>query len=289
MSPRFAKRLFFGGLMIGLLGLGVWFDVGRGRRGEPPVAAPLLVAAFTLPAVHELVGLLTKAGLPAARAPLIVASGVLLFGKACIEYCALEPQDAWFVVLLAGVLAAVAAWLVLDHDVQSGARRVAAAILVLVIVALQSTMFDVAYDWGTPLLFGLVLTSKAGDTGAYLTGKSLGRHKLLEHVSPKKTVEGAIGGFAASIVVGPWLLGRFGAGRWTTAELLLVAATVYLAGQIGGFVNSLCKRAAGVKDSGRMLPEFGGALDIVDSLFLAMPAGWALLAALEGEGQARGG
>jgi phosphatidate cytidylyltransferase len=280
MTGRFARRLIFGTLLVGLLALGLWFDAARAESGGRPIAAPLLVALFTLPAAHELLKILAAAGMPAPRRSVLVAAALLMLGKAHVEYHRLEPRDAWFLSLLVALVVLVSTVLVLERDVASGARRTAAAFLTLAVVALQSTMIDVAYDWGTSVLFALVLTSKAGDTGAYLVGKSMGRTKLIAHVSPKKTVEGAIGGFVASLLVGWWLIGRFGHGRWTTGEVLAVSAVVNLAGQVGGYLNSLCKRAAGVKDSGRILPEFGGALDIVDSLFLAMPAGWALLAAL---------
>jgi phosphatidate cytidylyltransferase len=65
-------------------------------------------------------------------------------------------------------------------------------------------------------------------------------------------------------------------------QIVFVAGAVNVAGQVGDLYESLWKRAGGVKDSGQLLPEFGGALDIVDSLFLAMPVGWGLLAALQG-------
>jgi phosphatidate cytidylyltransferase len=272
----------FGALLVGLLALGVWWDSSRWRQGAPPIAAPLLVALFTIPAAAELITILALAGLPSPRKTLLLSSALILLGKAHGEFHAFVHRTEWFVALLLLVTTLVSTVLILDRDLKTGAHRAAASFFVLALVTLQSTMIDVAYDQGTPVLFALVLTSKAGDTGAYLVGKSMGRHKLIEHISPKKTIEGAVGGFLASILVGVWLLRVYGEGRWNVGECIGVAAVVNLAGQVGGFLNSLCKRAAGVKDSGHILPEFGGAFDIVDSLFLAMPAGWALLAASAG-------
>jgi len=287
MTARFGRRMTFGTLLVGLLALGVWWDSVRLPR--PPIAAALMIALFTLPAANELITILGKAGLPSPRGVLLVSAAMILLGKGFLAYQGFEHGRPWFVALLAVVTVVVAFNLILDRDIASGARRTAASMFVLALVALQSTMVDVASDFGTPVLFALVLASKAGDSGAYFVGKSMGRHKLIEHISPKKTIEGAVGGFVASLLVGVWLLRAFGKDpitglmRWEVWECLVVAAVVNLAGQVGGFVNSLCKRSAGVKDSGNILPEFGGALDIVDSLFLAMPAGWALLAALYGE------
>lgn len=288
MGPgnRVAKRLTFGSLLVAMLALGLWFDGWRAGRGEPPIAAALMIAAFTLPALRELAAILTGAGLP-TPAGLLVGSGLaLLAGKTALRWLGVEAAGAWFVVLICVLLVAVAAWQLRDRDLKSGVARSAGFVLGLAMAALLSVMIDVSFDWGTNVLFALVLTAKAGDSGAWVVGKSIGRVKLIEHVSPKKTVEGAIGGLAASLAVGWWLFSRWGSrhdgAHWTTAQVLVVTGAVNVAGQIGDLYESLWKRAAGVKDSGHLLPEFGGALDIVDSLFLAMPVGWGLLWALSG-------
>jgi len=282
IESRIAKRFLFGSLLVGMLGLGLWFDRGRAQRGEPPIAASLMIAAFTLPALAELARILTAAGLPTPARPLVIAGFVLLAGKTALLMRAVRAPGAWFVALAVATLVVLAAWQLRDRDLKSGAARAAGVVLGLVLAMLLSSMVDVSFDWSTDVLFALVLTAKAGDSAAYLVGRSMGRHKLIEHVSPKKTVEGAIGGLLGSLAVGAWLFSVFGGGRWTTAEILFVAGAVNVAGQVGDLYESLWKRAGGVKDSGHLLPEFGGALDIVDSLFLAMPVGWGLLAALQG-------
>jgi len=99
------------------------------------------------------------------------------------------------------------------------------------------------------------------DTGAYFAGRFLGKHKLYEAVSPKKTVEGAIGGLAASVV---WaLLGSF----WFLRSLP-VALVGGVVGQAGDLAESLLKRSTGVKDSGALVPGHGGILDRVDALIM---------------------
>jgi phosphatidate cytidylyltransferase len=105
------------------------------------------------------------------------------------------------------------------------------------------------------------------DTGAYFAGRFLGRHKLYEAVSPKKTIEGAIGGLASSVV---WAL--FGSFFYLRA--LPVAHAIPLAlvggvlGQAGDLGESLLKRSTGVKDSGAIVPGHGGILDRVDALIV---------------------
>ncbi len=282
LESRVAKRFLFGSLLVGMLGLGLWFDRMRARQGEPPIAASIMIAAFALPALAELARILTAAGLPTPARPLVAAGFVLIAGKTALRWSGVRMPGAWFVALACATLVVIAAWQLRDRDLRTGAARAAGVVLGLVLAVLLSSMVDVSYDWSTDVLFALVLTAKAGDSGAYLVGKSMGRRKLIEHVSPKKTVEGALGGLAASLAVGWWLFSLFGGGRWTTSEVLFVAGAVNVAGQVGDLYESLWKRAGGVKDSGHLLPEFGGALDIVDSLFLAMPLGWGLLAALQG-------
>lgn len=282
LDARIFKRLLFGSLLVGMLAFGMWIDRKREAAHAAPIAAPIMITAFALPALHELAKILTAAGLPSPSSLLVLTGFVLLAGKTYLRWFDVSRAGAWFVALITAELVAIAAWQLRDRDLHTGAARAAGATLGLVLAALLSSMVDVAYDWSTDTLFALVLTAKAGDSGAYLVGRSLGRRKLIEHVSPKKTVEGAIGGLIASLLVGLWLFSHFGGGRWTTAQVLVVAAVVNVAGQIGDLYESLWKRAAGVKDSGHLLPEFGGALDIVDSLFLAMPVGWGLLAALAG-------
>jgi phosphatidate cytidylyltransferase len=108
------------------------------------------------------------------------------------------------------------------------------------------------------------------DTAAYIGGKLLGRHKLAPYVSPKKTWEGAafglIGAFLWAFLCMPFLKG-------TTShqDVYYVALVVGTIGQLGDLVESYFKRSAGVKDSGNLLPEHGGALDRFDSLILTAP------------------
>lgn len=117
-----------------------------------------------------------------------------------------------------------------------------------------------------------------GDTGGYFGGRFLGRHKLSPQKSPKKTWEGAIVGLSASL---------FGALAWQMIfgtseprEFVVIAACGFLGGiggQLGDLVESVMKRFTGVKDSGRLLPGHGGALDRIDGVLFAAPVIWFIL------------
>jgi len=144
----------------------------------------------------------------------------------------------------------------------------------LLLVAFPLTYAVRLDGWGTYgpwlLLFALVITW-AGDTAAYFAGRAFGQHLLAPHVSPKKTWEGSLAGLAASILVAVVFQ------RWLHAPLptlIGMAVVGNVAGQIGDLLESACKRSAGVKDSGSMLPGHGGVLDRVDALILAFPVVW---------------
>jgi phosphatidate cytidylyltransferase len=114
------------------------------------------------------------------------------------------------------------------------------------------------------------------DTGAYFCGRQFGRHKLCQAVSPKKTIEGAVGGvlsaIAAILIFGFWLL--------ETPNVLFLsglAIVLSLLGILGDLTESIIKRGTGIKDSGVILGGHGGVLDRVDSLLFALPALYWLL------------
>jgi phosphatidate cytidylyltransferase len=107
------------------------------------------------------------------------------------------------------------------------------------------------------------------DTGAYLVGRRFGRRRFLAHISPAKTVEGVIGGLVAATVVSAVLLVLVG--REPIGALLL-GPLVGGAAQAGDLAESLLKRAAGAKASGRLIPGHGGMLDRIDSFLFAAPA-----------------
>lgn len=123
------------------------------------------------------------------------------------------------------------------------------------------------------LLAAVVLT----DTAAYFVGRTIGRHKLAPVVSPKKTWEGAIGGFVcavAGMLVFYWLKERFGWATypaWSPARYAVTGAVVSVVAQLSDLIKSSFKRDAGVKDAGSIFPGHGGALDRFDGFLLGAP------------------
>jgi phosphatidate cytidylyltransferase len=119
----------------------------------------------------------------------------------------------------------------------------------------------------------LIVVTKFSDMGAYLTGSAIGRHPLIPHISPKKTWEGFFGALAFSVGGGCGVLalmpGKLSYLRQSDAAIL--GLVLGFAAIIGDLAESIIKRSAGVKDSGRMLPGIGGALDLIDSLLFTAP------------------
>ncbi len=132
-------------------------------------------------------------------------------------------------------------------------------------------------DLGIGYVLALVAVAKLGDAGAYFVGSNWGRRRLAPRVSPKKTVEGAAGGLAASLLSGALLALLFRL-KGGVAFWLAFGIVVGVASQIGDLVASAIKRSAGAKDSGNLLPAFGGLLDVVDSPLMAAPVALWLLA-----------
>ncbi len=133
-------------------------------------------------------------------------------------------------------------------------------------------------DAGTAWMLLLLMVVWGYDSGAYLTGRWLGRRRLIDHISPSKTVEGLVGGLLAATLaagVGAWLIGLE---PW---QPLVIGPIVGLAAQAGDLAESLVKRAAGRKESGFLVPGHGGVLDRIDSFLFAAPVlvGYALLIA----------
>jgi phosphatidate cytidylyltransferase len=129
------------------------------------------------------------------------------------------------------------------------------------------------------LIIGIFIMIWVSDSFAYLVGKTLGRHKLYSAVSPKKTIEGSLGGLVFTLIAA-YLLGIY-APFLNTTQWLILALVVVIAGGFGDLIESKMKRAAGVKDSGAILPGHGGMLDRLDSLVFAGPFAYLTLIIFE--------
>ncbi|MTH14461.1 phosphatidate cytidylyltransferase [Flavobacterium sp. LC2016-01] len=133
-----------------------------------------------------------------------------------------------------------------------------------------------ANDYNPKIILGLFILIWTNDTFAYLVGKSIGKHKLFERVSPKKTIEGFLGGAVFAAFAG-FLISKLyiqPTPEFSNKSILIwtiIAIIVSIFGTIGDLIESKFKRIAGVKDSGSIMPGHGGILDRLDSVIFVSP------------------
>lgn len=123
---------------------------------------------------------------------------------------------------------------------------------------------------GVILILVAVVGPWISDSGAYFAGRFFGQHRLFPSISPKKTVEGAIGGLLLTVVMVGWVVYQFLG--FSVAEALVAGAAVSIFSQSGDLFESVLKRILDIKDLGQFLPGHGGILDRIDSLLFTAPA-----------------
>jgi len=217
----------------------------------------LWTALVTLAAIGLYVEWLMIVG--AARRRRVVASGVAALGIAGI-FLAMGRIDGSLLALVLGLAAVGLLSPELRHWTAAGFLYAAAAEIASVLVRLDQTNGFVA-------LILILLVVWATDIGGYFAGRGIGGPKLWPRVSPKKTWAGAIGGFAASLVVSG---GFAGLGLAKAGPILLLGAALSIASQLGDLFESAVKRRFGVKDSSHIIPGHGGLLDRLDGFVAAV-------------------
>lgn len=255
----------------------------------------LIVAAIGIPIVYLLLWIeWNRSLLFAVLVAIAVSIAVLEFYEMMREYrpyvpagllaVGLTPLLAWRGFepgIFAGMLIAIPLTMIfalLSAERQDQAASVAMTLCGVGYIAIAGGLIVVLR--ASPHGFDLVLLMLAGiwatDTGAFLVGKSIGRHKLAPRISPGKTIEGFVGGSLLGVVViwyGHFLTGREGsAEHWLSGrEALVIGIAIAISTPVGDLFESMLKRSVGVKDSGRLLGDHGGMLDRLDALFVAVP------------------
>lgn len=180
-------------------------------------------------------------------------------------------ESTWFWMLAPVVILLYSAELV--HLDKRAVDHVGSTVMGLVYVVVPFGMINIlahidgSFNYELPIGFFIILW--ANDSGAYFTGKFLGRNKLYEKVSPNKTWEGLFGGVALAVICG-WMLAQY-FDSIETKHWMWIAAIIAVFGNLGDLFESHLKRSYGVKDSGKIIPGHGGVLDRFDGLLLALP------------------
>jgi phosphatidate cytidylyltransferase len=248
----------------------------------------LAVAAVSVLAGWEYLGLTQRCGANPPRIPVVVA--LLVLFAVNFEW----PEDTTVTFLILGL--ALILYCTFAKPVEGIVADSAASIFCLLYTGLALIAVPTlrALPNGPSLATFLLCVVWAGDTAAYYVGRAWGKHKLAPTLSPGKSWEGSIASVAGSLAVTYALLALatleqrsdFLATvlqRWDVAPLtfayetrywLVLAVVVNVAGQVGDLAESALKRSANVKDSGDLLPGHGGVLDRIDALLLAAPVLW---------------
>lgn len=124
-------------------------------------------------------------------------------------------------------------------------------------------------EFSPGIVVGFLLLLWANDTGAYLVGITLGKHRLMERISPKKSWEGFFGGMIITAAAA-WLLSGW-LGMVERTDWIIISLIISVTGTYGDLVESMFKRSLGIKDSGNIMPGHGGFLDRFDSLIISFP------------------
>ena len=289
------KRVGFGAAMLvalaAVLALDAWLSETPDSywRGVP--SAALLLVAVTL-GFGEFGRWCRRADLDILSASGYVATVLTacMPVAACILYRASGYSLAVLSLCSVSLAMLVGLWLVflqqmLRRQTDGALPRIAATMLAVIYLGGGGAMI-LWIRLATPniaLMVVFLLAVKVTDMAAFFVGSAIGRHKLIPWLSPGKSWEGLLGGLAVStIVIGSASALLFTWRSWPPSDglfwkMLLFCFIVGAAGQFGDLCESLLKRSVGTKDSGALVPEFGGVLDIIDSPLLAAPAGYVLV------------
>jgi phosphatidate cytidylyltransferase len=295
-EPRMLIKRIGSGLLLGGLALAALFLL-------PSVAGLLAILTLAILGALEFYALQNHAGIPAFRIlGSIAGAGILLMVYTALNAAAFLPLD-WAVALNGDEMPGAVLCLIMlalcvrqfpQKNNQHPLPTIACTLFGVMYVPFLMTYFlQLAFMWdpagpldpigptARPLLLYLLIVVKCSDMGAFFVGSACGRHKLFPRISPGKTWEGLAGGLAASLLASfafYLLLPHPVSGQVAFGQLLLTRTDIGVLGLLlgavgvaGDLVESLMKRAAGIKDSGILVPGMGGVLDVLDSLLFAAP------------------
>lgn len=285
-------RIIFGSLMAAaMVGL-LLFDRAFEPKGLP---LTILIMLLIIAAFVEMLKLLETRGV--AVLWLSGGTGAVLLAtcpfwwRYLADYVSLgspTPDGLQIFLLISFVLMAIFLEQMFQNSPETSLLRIAGTALATFYLGLGGAMIlTIRIAYGESMIVLFLACVKLTDVGAYFTGSLIGQHKLIPKLSPKKTWEGLIGGLATAAIAAVFILMLLrhvfpeSTPHWTWWQAAMFGSLLGLVGQFGDLCESLLKRSAHVKDSGAMVPEFGGVLDIVDSLMFAAPVAIVLLSFME--------
>lgn len=205
-----------------------------------------------------------------------IIAGIAVFTTSYIRYLSNGQTSMLILIIVAYIIIRETLQLYIKRA--NATNAISASLTSLVMLVVPFSIMNCLYlsPNGRTTLLACLIFIWVNDTGAYCIGTLLGRHRLFERISPKKSWEGFFGGLiftiVAALVIGAFFSNYFNG--FTQFQWVGLAVIVTIFATWGDLVESLIKRTAGVKDSGHILPGHGGILDRIDSLLMVVPAVW---------------
>lgn len=257
---NFILRTITGVFFVGIIVSAIVFN---------PLFFAVLFFCITLLGLHEFYKLLQKGG-GAPQSYLGLVSGGLLF--AGLTAVANDWMNAKYLLALLPLVVVIFIS-ELYRNKPSPFANIALTFLGILYIALPFGLLNFFYLPGQHytfiILLGYFVILWINDTFAYLFGITLGRHRLFERISPKKSWEGSIGGAFVSIIAA-WLIASFD-NLLPLIHWITIAIIIVIGGTLGDLVESMLKRSLNCKDSGTLLPGHGGILDRFDAVLISAP------------------
>lgn len=306
-------RLRTSAILISIIAGLLYLDGHHSLDGAEGLWLVPLLLFFSLGTTHDAATLLANSGRLVARGPSLLSTAIVTLA-ACVPlvwpvFGASYPPDCPIGRLGWIVLGAVTGmFVVLGSEMwhygrgpEGALQRTCNGVFVSLYVGLPMALLVSlrtmgSGNWGLAALLTTIAVTKSADAGAYFTGKSIGRHKLIPRLSPGKTWEGAVGGIVTATIVAfvclRWLfpaVGGEGDPPLSTPAIMMLSRPLWgavllgpvlaVTGMIGDLAESLVKRECAAKDSGQLLPGLGGVWDVTDSLIAAAGPAFLLFSA----------
>lgn len=268
--------------MLAIIAVIYWLDVSGALGIKSGALSAGLLGLLGVGGAWEFANLLRGGGFAIGKRTLVVATVILLGSAFAFGWADLDRELYPLVIGTLLLLFPLALRSLGRGDMHHGLERQGATLLGFIMVAWPMYLGMGICFRCLPSLFYVVLICKGGDIGGYCFGRLFGKHKLIPHISPGKTIEGALGSLATSVAIayflnGPILQGVVDLPSWGA---LLAGVILNFTTQTGDLIESLLKRRCNAKDSSALLPAHGGILDLVDSLLFSLCAWFVVLVLL---------
>ena len=278
MASDLKTRAVLAPTMLLIVGGVYWLDLSGTLGVKEGALSAALLGLLGIGGVWEFAVLLRGGGFSVGKQTLVVATAILLASAFAFGWADLDNE---LYPLAAGTLLLLFPLALRSlgrDDMHLGLERQGATLLGFIMVAWPMYLAMGTCFRCLPSLLYVVLICKGGDIGGYCFGRLLGRRKLIPHISPGKTVEGALGSLVTSVVLA-WLLNEPMIGDRLDLPVwgaLVTGVVLNFTTQTGDLIESLLKRRCDAKDSSNLLPAHGDILDLVDSLLFSFCA-WFLV------------